>query len=187
MAAGTEHGRDQRSYIRIIAWAGAASLLLVPLVAMQFTHEVAWDGADFAFFAALLLGIGGAFELVVRASAGIAYRVAAALALAGVFLLVWVSAAVGIIGGETDNANLLFAGVIATGVMGACLAHFRARGMARALIATAIAQALVGIVVLTARLGEMSSAWPNDVLVATGFFTGLWLLSAWLFGRAARD
>jgi hypothetical protein len=186
MAAGIESNNGHRSTVRVIAWAGAALLLLVPLVAMQFTHEVAWDAFDFAFFAALLLGVGGAFELVVRVSGNLLYRAAAALALAGAFLLVWINGAVGIVGSEVDNANLLFVGVIAVGVAGACLAHFGARGMALAMVATACAQALVGVIALTARLGVMSAAWPNDVLGATGFFTALWLLSAWLFGRAAR-
>ncbi|MFA6113420.1 MAG: hypothetical protein WC729_05495 [Sphingomonas sp.] len=186
MAAGIEHGRRSRPNIRIIAWAGAAALLLVPLVAMQVTQEVAWDVTDFAFFGGLLLSVGGAYELLVRASGNATYRAAAAIALAGVFLLVWVNAAVGIIGSEADNANLLFAGVIATGVAGACLARLQPRGMARALVATALAQALVGMVALMGRLGVMSSAWPGDIFAATGFFAGLWLLSAWLFGRAAR-
>ena len=36
-------------------WGGAALLLLLPLVAMQFTREVIWDAADFAIFGTMLV------------------------------------------------------------------------------------------------------------------------------------
>jgi len=56
MAGNTENGGGRRgSRWRIAAWAAAALLLLLPLVAMQFTDEVVWDVADFAFAGALLV------------------------------------------------------------------------------------------------------------------------------------
>ena len=49
--------------VRWLLWAGLAALLLLPLIAMQFTREVAWDAADFAFAGVLLIGAGLIFEL----------------------------------------------------------------------------------------------------------------------------
>ncbi len=60
-------------------------------------------------------------------------------------------------------------------------------GMARALFATVLAQALVAVIALTAGLGSTGPIWPWDILILTGFFTALWVGSAWLFRNAARE
>jgi hypothetical protein len=48
----------------------------------------------------------------------------------------------GIIGQDGDPANMMYFGVLAVGITGAVIARFRPAGMARALIAMALAQAL---------------------------------------------
>ncbi len=163
--------------IRVAAWSAAAGLVALPLVAMQFTQEVDWTPSDFAFAAAMIGGVGIAFELAVRTSASAAYRIAAGLALLAAFLLVWINLAVGIIGSEDNAANLLFAGVLAVAIGGTAAARARAAGMRRAMIATTAAQVAVFVVALVAGFGFIG---PITVL-----FAGLWLASAWLFGRAA--
>ena len=60
-------------------------------------------------------------------------------------------------------------------------------GMARALYATAIAQASVAAIALVAKLGSTAPIWPRDVLGLTIFFGVLWLLSAQLFRKAANE
>ena len=172
--------------LRIAAWGGAAALMLVPLIAMQFTSEVAWDLADFAFLGTLLLGVGGAYEFLARKTGNIAYRVAVGLTLAGIFLLVWLNAAVGIIGTERNDANLVFVGIIAVGVIGAIVARFQAAGMATTLVAMGLAQLTIAAIALIGGLGSSGPAWPNNVLGLTGVFTALWFASALLFRRAAR-
>jgi hypothetical protein len=153
---------------------------------MRFTDEVNWTVSDFAFAAGLLLGVGLVFEVTLRLTANAAYRTAVAVALTAAFLLVWVNGAVGIIGSERNPANLMYAGVLAVALAGAIVARFRPGGMAWALAATALAQAAVGAIALDGDLGAEGEAWPRDVLVLTGGFGGLWLLSAALFGTAAR-
>ena len=168
---------------RIAAWATAtALLLLVPLVAMSVTNEVDWTAFDFVFAGALLLGVGLTYELIARTTALTTYRAALGVALATAFALVWVNAAVGILGSEDNDANLMFAGVLAVAAIGALIARLRPEGMARALLATALAHALVGAIALIARLGS-----TEDALVLTAFFVALWLTSAHLFRRAARQ
>ena len=61
--------------------------------------------------------------------------------------------AVGIIGTEDNPANLMYGGVLAVGIVGAIIARFQPHGMARALVATALAQALVAVIALIAGLG----------------------------------
>ena len=48
-------------------------ILLLPVLAMQFTDEVVWDLTDFAVAGALLLGAGFTYELVASKAGHIAY------------------------------------------------------------------------------------------------------------------
>lgn len=168
---------------RILGWAAAVALLLTPLVAMQFTDEVKWDGPDFIFMGALFGSIGLGFELAVRKSGNWAYRLGAGIALVSAFLLVWINAAVGIIG-DDNPLNLLYGGVIAVGLAGAIGAGFRAEGMARAMLAAAVAQALVAVVVFVAAPHEPPGQIP--ILLLNGFFVMLLAIAAALFRKAAR-
>ena len=114
-----------------------------------------------------------------------AYRAAIGVALAASVMLVWLSLGVGIIGADGDPANLMYFGVLAVGVIGAILARLQPLGMARALLATALAQALVAAIALIAGLGLPWSG-PAEILLLNGFFVALFAASAWLFQRAAR-
>jgi hypothetical protein len=170
---------------RIAAWGAGVLLLLLPLVAMQFTDEVDWDLADFAVFGAMLGVAGGSYELAARRTGDSAYRAAIGVALAAAFVLVWLSLGVGIIGKDGDSANLMYFGVLAVGIIGAFVARFQPRGMARALCATALAQALVAGIALVAGLGRPWSG-AAELLLLNGFFVALWLTSASLFWKTAR-
>jgi len=76
----------------------SAILLLLPLIAMQFTDEVNWTLFDFVVAGALLLGTGLMCELVIRKINKIKYRIAICVALLVVLLLIWAELAVGIFG-----------------------------------------------------------------------------------------
>jgi hypothetical protein len=177
--AGSGIGR-RGSRWRRAAWSTAALLLLLPLVAMQFTDEVDWDMADFAHFGAMLVGAGGTYELAARMTGNHAYRAAVGVALAAAFILVWLSLGVGIIGKDGDPANLMYFGVLAVGIIGAIIARLQPHGMARALFATALAQAWVAAIALIAGLGLPWSG-PAEILGLNGFFVVLFVGSAWLF------
>ena len=178
-------GGWRRNRLRVAAWTAAALLLLLPLIAMQFTDEVVWGVGDFATFGALLLAVGLPYELAVRKTGDSAYRAAVGVALVAAFLLVWINLAVGIIGNEGDPANLMYVVVLAVGVIGAVIARFRPHEMACALVATALAQASVAVVALSARLGSPESG-PLEIVTLNGFFAALFVGSALLFQKAAR-
>ena len=161
---------------RIAGWSILALLLLLPLAAMQFTAEVNWTAEDFVFAGVLFGSVGLAFEFIVRKSASLAYRLGAALAVVAAFLTIWVNAAVGMIG--DGPYNLLFGGVLLIALIGAVVARFEAAGMARAMVAAAIAQGLLSAV-------GMATDVHGGVLSMT--FVGPWLLAAWLFRKAGRD
>ena len=114
-----------------------------------------------------------------------AYRFAVGVALAAAIVLVWLSLGVGIIGKDGDPANLMYFGVLAVGIIGVIISRLRPHGMARALIATALAQALVAGIAVIGGLGRPYSG-PAELLALNGFFIALFVGSAWLFRRAAR-
>ena len=101
------------------------------------------------------------------------------------FLLVWINGAVGIIGSEDEQANILFLGVLLVAGLGAIIVRFGAAGMAGAMAATALVQALVPVIASTVWPGSAELVWSPEVLGLTGFFTALWLLSVWLFRKSA--
>lgn len=160
-------------------WGLAGGLLLLPWVAMRFDAGVHWTALDFAVFGALLALACGAYELGARVTGDFSYRAATAIAVVAGFLLVWVNLAVGVIGDERDPANLMFAGVLAIGVVGALAARLRPRGMSRALAAMAVAQALIGAI-------SWVEGWRESVILCV-VFTAIWLASAWLFRTAASN
>lgn len=80
-----------------------AFILLIPLLAMQFTDEVKWDLADFAIIGALLIGAGLIFELVTT-RVNTKYRPVIAVMLAAAVLLIWIELAVGIFGSPISGS-----------------------------------------------------------------------------------
>jgi hypothetical protein len=149
-------------------------------------REMAWDIVDYSVFSAMLLGVVFVYALLRRKVDNNAYRLALGVGLAAAFILVWVNGAVGIIGDENNDANMMLFAVLGVAIIGAFIARFRPTGMARAMYATALAQSVVATIALIAGLGSTAPGWPGDVLFMTVFFVTLWLLSGWLFSQAAR-
>lgn len=172
------------TYGSVIVWGLVATLLLIPAVAMRFTAEVNWTASDFVVMAVLLGSLAGTYEFLARKAPNWTYRAAAAVALCAAFLLIWINLAVGIIGSENNDANMMYAGVLAVAVGGACLAHARSAGMARAMLAAAVAQVLVAVIAIASGAGGDGPIWPRDLIGITAMLTTLWLGSAWLFRRA---
>ena len=186
MAASADNGQHRHLW-RIAPWMIAALPLLLPLAAMPFTDQVNWDGTDFIAFGTMLLGVCGAYELAARVMGSTAFRAAVGVAVVAAFILIWMNLAVGIIGSEDNPANLMYAGVLAVAVLGGLVVRFQPHGMAHVLVATALAQVVVGVIALSAGLGSTGANWPQAIMVLTGFFSALWLLAAWLFRKAARE
>jgi hypothetical protein len=162
-----------------------AGLLLIPLVAMQFTKEVVWTLSDFVIAGALLFGAGLTYVLVSRLGTNGAYRLGAGVAVAAGLLLIWGNLAVGFIGNEDNPANLLYGAVLAVAGVGALLARFRAPGMARAMFGAALTQVAVPLVAAAIWRPEVDRGMLY-VLALNTVFAGIWAVSGWLFRRAGR-
>lgn len=112
------------------------------------------------------------------------YRLAWAVAVAALLLLVLSAGALGIIaeGGRADRG---YVAVPAVAVVGTLVARLRASGMALALLATAVTMALVTAIAFAVGLPQDENASTIDVVGVTALFVVLFGLSGWLFRRAA--
>ena len=172
---------DRRSFNpwRLALWGTLAVLLALPAVAMRLGVEgVVWTASDFLLMGGLAVATGLMLELAVRMSRNRAARAAAGVAILAGFLTIWINLAVGMVGSEDNPYNLMFAIPLAVAVAGAFLNRHRPAGMAGAMFAAAIVEAAVGLV----GLGED----PRGGFLSGGFAL-FWLLSAWLFRKAARN
>lgn len=162
-------------------------ILMTPLLAMQFTAEVNWTAFDFVFAGVLIFGTGFLFELARKKASHSSYKTAVGIALAAVFLLIWINSAVGIIGNEDNPANLMYFGVVTVGIIGAGIARFQPRGMARVLLTMAIAQMLVPVIALFIAKSQVTLEPPGVVGVfgLNSFFAMLFVVSALLFKHAS--
>lgn len=70
-------------------------LLLIPLIAMQFTPEVRWTLSDFVIMGALIFGTGFLVETILRT--GARYRLLLAVLAGLAFLWLWIELAVGLV------------------------------------------------------------------------------------------
>jgi hypothetical protein len=77
---------------------GAAAILLIPFIAMQFTDEVRWDFLDFLAAGALLAGVGGTYVLLASRMNNTVQKAVLAIALGIGLLAVWMELAVGVFG-----------------------------------------------------------------------------------------
>jgi hypothetical protein len=73
-------------------------LLLIPLIAMQFTNDVKWTALDFIVAGVLLFSTGLMCEFVIRKVKKVKYRIIICMALLTALLFIWLELAVGIFG-----------------------------------------------------------------------------------------
>lgn len=180
---------SDRNFYQSIARLALATgfLLLIPLVAMQLTDEVAWNKTDFIVAGTLLFGTGLTYRLITRKTNKIIYRFAVGFALLVGLLLVWVNLAVGIIGSEDNPINLMYFGVIAVGIIGAFIARFQSEGMMYTMFAMTLAQSLLGVIALVGGFYQSLPSTVFHIIGVNGFFITLFVISALLFRYAEQE
>lgn len=171
-----------RAHILTRPLLATTALLLIPLVAMQFTPEVQWTFSDFVFATVLILAVAIPLELVVQRTHG-AYRIAAALALVTAFLLIWSNAAVGI----TDSpADALYPLVVLLGGIGAAVVRFRPEALSRVIFGVVVLMGLIGSGALLAGVVPPHNS-GLQLFAIHAFFAVPLLGAALLFRRAHRS
>jgi hypothetical protein len=165
---------------KVFLWIALAtgSILVIPLIAMQFSKEWHWTLFDFLFTGMLLFGSGLTFILAARKARNVTYRIAVGIAVAAALLLVWINAAVGIIG-DDEHFNSLYFGVLALGMLGAFLTRFEARRLSTVLFIMALALLVIPSIALIVAPGVMMQ--PPGIV---GVF-GLNAIFAFLFSGSA--
>ncbi len=83
---------------KVFIWIALATglILLIPLIAMQFSGEWDWDVPDFIIIGILLFGMGSLFVLTARKIRKNSHRVAVGIVFAIALLYIWAELAVGI-------------------------------------------------------------------------------------------
>lgn len=76
----------------------ALGILLIPLIAMNFTTTVYWTLFDFVVIGTLLIGTGLTLEFILRKIKSVRYRILAGIILFSLLFLIWIELAVGIFG-----------------------------------------------------------------------------------------
>ena len=105
------------------------------------------------------------------------------LAVATALVLTWANFVLAV---DESLANFTYFGVVVVGLVGAAIARLRARGMALALVATAIAQVLVPLIALVFWKTSVAPGAAVPVIGLNGMFIVLFVISALLFRSAAR-
>lgn len=171
--ARASQGRGWRPWV----WTGAGCVVLLPILAMAADQTLGLGRPHVVAVGAMALVACGLFELAVRIDAGRAYPAAAGIAVGAGLLTTWMNLAVGIIGNEDNPLNLMFGGVLLLGAAGALVVRLRPRGMARVLVAMALAQLCVAAVAQW----HGHFTWPINAFLAL-----VWATAAALFRRSAR-
>lgn len=163
-----------------------AVLLMIPLIAMQFSEEVVWTLSDFIFAGLLIFGTGFTYKLITLTSEDNFYRLAVGFALFTGLFLIWVNGAVGIIGSETNPINILYYIVIFIGITGAFIARFRPSGMVLTMTGMAVGQAALAAIAIIGGHYQSPPSSVFEILAVNGFFIMLFVIAALLFQNAGR-
>ncbi len=172
---------------RWMLWSILGTLVLFPALAMLVSDEVQWNLMDFLAAGSLLFIFGLAFELLAGNAGNRTYQIATGLTLTAGLSLIWVNAAVGIIGSENNDANFMYGFVLAVALIGVFASRFKAAGMSRTMFLTVLTQILVAAIAILAGLGSNAPIWPRDILGLTAGFVLFWLISAGLFQKTERE
>lgn len=175
--------KKQKSLSRSIFLVAAITVILlsIPLIAMQFIHEVNWSVGDFVVMGLLVFTTGFSYILLTRSSSNIIYRAAVALAIGSTFLLIWANLGVGLIGSGPNAANLMYIAVVVIVIIGTFLSRFTAKGMGRVMFITAITLLLFVLIQLLAKMNEYPGSSVIEIIEVNAFFAVLFLISGLLF------
>ena len=167
--------------------------LLFPFIAVESADALGLSEDD-AFFdrlpllllALILIGIIIAVVLTWKNKSGI--RSALGLALFTSFLIVWMNAAVGIIGSEENRINIIYYGLVIFSIIWVMFENYSVLGFARSMFASMIVAVLLGVsVMIIAGINGVSFIGLIQIAALNGMFATLYGISALLFRRSAQN
>lgn len=161
------------------------SILVIPLIAMQFSTHVNWSFSDFIIMGVMIFMTGSSYVLITRYAPNITYRLAMGSVIGFTFLLVWINLAVGLIGSGPHIGNLLYMGVIVVILVGTYLSDFKTIGMARAMFAVVISLGIVAGIQFFLGIQNYPGSSVEEIIAVNGFFMMLYAVSSLIFKYAA--
>ncbi len=164
---------------------GAFLIIMIPLIAMQFTNEVVWTMSDFIIGWTILFSIGFAFQAIGRRAKNSSYKFATGIAAFTTLFVIWSNLAVGIIGNEDNPLNLMYFGVVLLMVFGSYIAQLKAKAMSRVLFASAVLHALVSIIGLSIFSTQNPGYTIVNVAILNVVLVTMWAVSGLLYGKAS--
>jgi uncharacterized protein YqgC (DUF456 family) len=170
---------NQKSILFVLLF--TIGLLLVPLIAMQFTEEIQWTLFDFLIAGLLLSGTGLAYLFIKKVSHSIKYRVALAITLLTSLVMIWANLAVGLIGSENEAINQLYFVLIATVFLAGYIVKFQPKGMFKVMMLIATLQISIVFIALFLGYQHVYGSSVAEILAVNGFFILLWASSGLLF------
>ncbi|WP_373475238.1 hypothetical protein [Sphingorhabdus sp.] len=139
---------------RVLGWGSAVVLLLTPLVAMQFTHEVQWTETDFIIAFAIFGIIGALAELNILLTTNLFSRAGGFVAILAGSLVFWSNLGIGMIGNRGNSVNVLFGLVLLIAIVGAWLSILHRNVLPAAMLAAGTVQCAIGL---------LAGIWGGDV------------------------
>ena len=114
------------------------------------------------------------------------YVLAVGVAFGTALMMLWLMAAVGLLGIEGDPADRMYFGVLAVGLVGALVARFRPVEMAYAMMAMVVALGAVAAAALAMGMHNAPYSSILEIVGINGMFGVLFAGSAFLFWRSGR-
>ncbi|MBO6793810.1 MAG: hypothetical protein JJ895_07865 [Balneolaceae bacterium] len=164
---------------------GAFLIIMIPLIAMQFTSEVVWTTSDFIIAWTILFSIGFAFQAIGKRAKNSSYKFATGIAAFTTLFVIWSNLAVGIIGNEDNPLNLMYFGVVLLMVFGSYIAQLKAKAMSKVLFASAVLHALVSIIGLSIFSTQNPGYTIVNIAIINVVLVTMWAVSGLLYGKAS--
>ncbi len=158
---------------------GAFAVWMVPLVASRVTDGWHWNAGSFVFVYILFFALGMEYALIARKMGAWSYKAGVGLALVAGFTFGWSNMVQ--VADSGHPQNLAYHSVLVVGIIGACLARLKARGLALTLFAMAATVALMNVM--------LPSGFPPDlarnIAIGHGVYVLLFTTAGLLFRQAS--
>jgi hypothetical protein len=158
---------------------GSLGLLMVPLVASRIVDGWHWNAGAFVFVYFLFFATGMTYALIARRMGAWSYKAGVGVALVAGFALGWSNMVQVADSGHPEN--LSYYSVLAVGIVGACFARLKARGLALTLFAMAATLALISVMLPSGAPPDM--AWR--MAIGHGVYVVLFTASGLMFRHAS--
>jgi hypothetical protein len=158
---------------------GSLGLLMVPLVASRVVKDWNWNVGAFVLLYLLFFVTGMLYAAIARKMGFWAYKAGVGVALVGGFALGWSTMVQTADSGHPER--LWYLSVLVVGFIGACLARWKAPGLAVTLFAMATVLALISVVLPPGAPSDMALR----MTIGHGVFVVLFTASGLLFRHAS--